>query len=55
MQYTGTALTVFNASTLGMASLNAALVQANMRHPTQAIREGIEGDIKNLTIINGSN
>jgi len=32
-----------------------ALVQANMRHPTQAIREGIEGAIKNLTIINGSN
>ena len=38
-----------------MACLNAAWVQANMRHPTQAIREGIEGEIKNVIIINGSN
>ena len=55
MQYTGSASSVSNASTLGMACLNAALGQGNMRHPTQAIREGIKGEIKNLTIINGSN
>lgn len=55
------------ASNLGIACPNAAQVQSNMRYPTQAIREGIEGDvivrfvvagtgeIKNVAIVSSSN
>ncbi len=52
---------------LGIACPNAAQVQANMRYPAQAVREGIEGDvivrfvvagageIKNVAIVSSSN
>lgn len=33
------------AANLGIACPNAAQVQANMRYPAQAVREGIEGDV----------
>lgn len=56
-----------SATTLGIACPNAALLQANIRYPAQAIRDGIEGgvtasfagdasgEIKNIPIIKSSN
>ncbi len=63
----GSSESLSTPAVLGIACPNAALVQGNMRYPTQAIRDGIEGDvtarfvvgasgeIKSISIIESSN